>query len=64
MELAFVLAFVLLGTAAIVYAGMRKPPARKSDTSGDGTPMVMADPDGRADGDSGSAGDGGGGGGD
>lgn len=27
MELAFVLLFVLMGTGAIVYAGLRQPPA-------------------------------------
>ena len=32
MELAFVLLTVLIGTGAIVYAGMRQP-ARKPDTA-------------------------------
>lgn len=31
MELAFVLLFVLMGTGAIVYAGLRQPPARPAE---------------------------------
>ena len=35
MELAVVLVMVLIGTGAIVYAGMRTEPARKADRADD-----------------------------
>jgi hypothetical protein len=56
MELAFVLLFVLLGTGAIVYAGMRRP-AGKAETSADGAPVADDNADDADGSDGGSGGD-------